>query len=52
MPRGGARKGAPIGLRLDTTKAAIAYERPRLSQVAMTTRSLDQMSGEEFFRVW
>jgi hypothetical protein len=28
------------------------YERPRLSQVAMTTRSLDQLTDEEFFQAW
>jgi hypothetical protein len=40
----------PFGLR--TAKTAIAYERPRLANVAMTTRSLDQLSDEEFFRAW
>jgi hypothetical protein len=42
----------PLGVRLDAAKTAIAYERPRLSQVAMTTRSLDQLTDEEFFRAW
>jgi hypothetical protein len=39
----------PIGVRLDAAKTAIAYERPRLSNVEMTTRSLDRMTDEEFF---
>ena len=30
----------------------MVYERPRLANVAMTTRSLDQLSDEEFFRAW
>jgi hypothetical protein len=42
----------PLGVRLDAAKTAIAYERPRLANVAMTTRSLDQLSDEEFFRAW
>ena len=42
----------PIGVRLDAAKTAVAYERPRLANVAMTTRSLDQLSDEEFFRAW
>src|ERR1700745_3010476 len=42
----------PLGVRLDATKTAIAYERARLAHVAMTTRSLDQLSDEEFFRAW
>ena len=45
-------KQQPIGVRMDAAKTAIAYERPRLSNVAMTTRSLDQLSDEEFFRAW
>src|SRR5262245_13538295 len=40
----------PLGVRLDAAKTAIAYERARLSQIAMTTRSVDQLSDEEFFR--
>ena len=42
----------PLGVRLDAAKTAIAYERPRLANVAMVTRSLDQLSDEEFFRAW
>src|ERR1700746_2450994 len=42
----------PLGVRLDAAKTAIAYERARLAHVAMTTRSLDQLSDEEFFRAW
>jgi hypothetical protein len=30
----------PIGLRLDAAKAAVAYERPRLAQVAMSRRAI------------
>jgi hypothetical protein len=37
---------------MDAAKTAVAYERARLANVAMTTRSLDQMSDEEFFRAW
>jgi hypothetical protein len=39
-------------VRLDAAKAAMAYERPRLSNVEMTTRSLDQLSDEEFDAVF
>jgi len=42
----------PLGVRLDAAKTAIAYERARLAHVAMTTRSLDQLSDEKFFRAW
>ena len=42
----------PLGIRLDAAKTAIAYERARLAHVAMTTRSLDSLSDEEFFRAW
>jgi hypothetical protein len=42
----------PLGVRLDAAKTAIAYERARLAHVAMTTRSLDSLSDEEFFRAW
>jgi hypothetical protein len=45
-------KQQPIGVRMDAAKTAIAYERPRLSNVAMTTRSLDQLSDEDFFQAW
>jgi hypothetical protein len=37
---------------LMAAKTAIAYERARLAHVAMTTRSLDSLSDEEFFRAW
>jgi hypothetical protein len=42
----------PLHVRLSAATTAIAYERPRLANVAMTTRSLDQLSDEEFFRAW
>jgi hypothetical protein len=42
----------PLAVRLDAAKTAIAYERARLAHVAMTTRSLDSLSDEEFFRAW
>jgi hypothetical protein len=42
----------PLGVRLDAARTAIAYERPRLSNVEMTTRSLDRLTDEEFFRAW
>src|ERR1700746_102124 len=45
-------KQQPIGVRMDAAKTAIAYERPRLSNVEMTTRSLDKLSEEDFFRAW
>ena len=45
-------KQQPIGVRMDAAKTAIAYERARLAHVAMTTRSLDQLSDEKFFRAW
>jgi hypothetical protein len=41
----------PIGVHMDVAKAAMAYERPRLSNVAMTTNSLDDMSAEELLAV-
>ena len=40
----------PIGVRLDAAKTAVAYERARLSNVEMTTRSISQLTDEEFFR--
>jgi hypothetical protein len=43
-------KELPLAVRLDAAKTAIAYERPRLSNVAMTTKSLDDMmTAEEIF---
>jgi hypothetical protein len=45
-------EGFDLHVRLDAAKAAMAYERPRLSNVEMTTRSLDKMTDEEFFRAW
>jgi hypothetical protein len=45
-------KQQPIGVRMDAAKTAIAYERPRLSNVEMTTRSLDRLTDEDFFRAW
>jgi hypothetical protein len=45
-------KQQPIGVRMDAAKTAIAFERPRLSNVEMTTRSLDRLTDEEFFRAW
>jgi hypothetical protein len=45
-------KTQPLNMRLDAAKTAIAYERARLAQVTMTTRSLDSLSDEEFFRAW
>ena len=43
-------KDLPLAVRLDAAKTAIAYERPRLSNVAMTTKSLDDMmTAEEIF---
>ena len=42
----------PLGVRLDAAKTAIVYERLRLANVAMVTRSLDSLSDEEFFRAW
>ena len=42
----------PIGVRLDAAKTAVAYERARLANVSMTTRSLDSLSDEDFFRAW
>jgi hypothetical protein len=44
-------KNLPLHVRLDAAKTAVAYERPRLSNVEMTTRSLDKMADEDFFRV-
>jgi hypothetical protein len=36
-----------LPVRMDAAKAATAYERPRLANVAMTTKSLDEMTAEE-----
>jgi hypothetical protein len=41
-----------LAIRLDCAKAVMAFERPRLSQVDVTHRSLDRMSDEDFFRAW
>jgi hypothetical protein len=41
-----------LAVRLDAAKATMAYERPRLSNVEVTTRSLDRMMDEDFFRAW
>jgi hypothetical protein len=48
----GALDLAGVALRMDAAKTAIAYERPRLSNVEMTTRSLDRLTDEDFFRAW
>jgi hypothetical protein len=45
-------KDQPLSVRLSAAGMAMPYERPRLSNVEMTTRSLDKMSDEEFFRAW
>ena len=42
----------PLSTRMSAASMAIPYECPRLSQVDMTTRSLDRMTDEEFFRAW
>jgi hypothetical protein len=41
-----------LAVRLDCAKAVMAFERPRLSQVDVTHRSLDRMTDEDFFRAW
>jgi hypothetical protein len=45
-------KDLPLAVRMAAATSALPYERPRLAQVAMTHRSLDQLSDEEFFRAW
>ena len=42
----------PLAIRLACARDVLAFERPRLSNVEMTTRSLDRMSDEDFFRAW
>jgi hypothetical protein len=42
----------PLSVRMSAANMAVPYERPRLSNVEMTTRSLDRMTDEEFFRAW
>jgi hypothetical protein len=42
----------PLSTRMAAMAAAMPYERPRLSQVDMTHRSLDRMTDEDFFRAW
>ena len=42
----------PLSVRMAAMHAALPYERPRLSNIEMTTRSLDSLSDEEFFRAW
>jgi hypothetical protein len=36
-----------LRVRIEAAKAAISFERPRLRNVAMTTRSLDEMTDED-----
>jgi hypothetical protein len=45
-------KKLPLSVRLSAAGQAMPYERPRLSNVEMTTRSLDKLSDEDFFRAW
>jgi hypothetical protein len=45
-------KEQPLSVRMAAATSALPYERPRLAQVAMTTRSLDQLSDEEFDAVF
>jgi len=35
-----------LRVRIEAAKAAISFERPRLASMAMTTRSLDQLSDD------
>ena len=42
----------PLSTRMAAMHAAMPYERPRLSNIDMTTRSLDKMSDVDFFRAW
>ena len=42
----------PLSTRMAAMAAAMPYERPRLSQVDMTHRSLNSMTDEDFFRAW
>jgi hypothetical protein len=42
----------PLSVRLSCARDAMAYERPRLSNIEMTHRSLDRMTDEDFFRAW
>ena len=45
-------KDLPLGVRMQAASSVLNFERPRLSQIEMTTRSLDRMSDEDFFRAW
>jgi hypothetical protein len=42
----------PLSVRMAAMHAAMPYERPRLSQIDMTHRSLNQLTDEDFFRAW
>src|SRR5262245_46663535 len=43
-------RALPLHVRMTAATAAIPYERPRLSNIAMTHRSVEQLTDEEFFR--
>jgi hypothetical protein len=45
-------KDQPLSVRMSAASMTMPYERPRLSNVEVTRRSLDKMSDEEFFRAW
>jgi hypothetical protein len=45
-------KDQPLSVRLSAAGMAMPFERPRLSNVEMTHRSLDRMTDEDFFRAW
>jgi hypothetical protein len=42
----------PLSTRMAAMAAAMPYERPRLSQIDMTHRSLNTLTDEDFFRAW
>jgi hypothetical protein len=45
-------RSLPLSVRMTAASTVLAFERPRLSNVDVTTRSLDSLSDEEFFRAW
>ena len=42
----------PLGVRMQAANSVLNFERPRLSQVDVVTRSLDKLPDKQFFQAW